>query len=59
MRVWCTADWSGLLHTYCLRRATAACWGTTHGSTWSDNEVRVAPEVASNKRRQSEAVLDD
>jgi len=53
-------DWSGPLRTYCLRRATAACWvwGTnTSGATGTDDEVRAAPEVASS--RQSEAALGD
>ena len=58
--VWLTADWSGLLHTYCLRRAMAACWGwgtNTGGATGADDEVRAVPEVASS--RQSEAALGD
>ena len=59
VRAWLTADWSRPPHpvagtrqwqtrrgAHCnLRRAAAACWGTTRGSTWSDHEVRAAPEV--------------
>ena len=50
-------NWSGLLGTYCLRRATAACWGTIRGSTWSDHGVRAVSEVASS--REGEAALGD
>ena len=60
MRAWCTADGSGLLRAYDLRRAVVACWGwgtSTDGAIGADDEVRAASEVANS--RESEAALGD
>jgi len=56
-RAWCTAGWKGLPRTAHPALATAACRGTTRGSTWSDHGVRATSEVANS--RESEAALGD